>query len=261
MRKTRAQLALLLTLAFLIADSPYVAVCANDDSLAELLTELAPLPSNEALRGIPDPGRKLLALRSYMRSRSKLADRWSWTEEEIKNFQRSDEQQALLAEVAAVGAHFAQANPGYEIYVNTKVRSLEVQIRNWNSNESVGAAAEEIYAAWTDTFGADGQTAGKLDPAKLRDWLYHVTINNRVTLAAPGLTRHGRARAIDFQVMKDGEIIAGANSKQIEKVWRKDNWDVRLKESMLAAGPSFNGPLVSPNEPWHYDYDPRFQYN
>jgi len=256
MRKARKLLVLLLTSAFLAADSIYVAGCVDGDLLAELLTELAPPPSDEALVEIPDIGRKLLALRSYMRARSKLADRWSWTEEEVKNFQGSAEQQALLTELAAVSAHFAQANPGYEIYVNTRVRSLDVQIRNWNSNESVGSAAEEILAAWKDEFGADAQNSGKLDPAPLRTWLYHFTITNHANIAAPGLTLHGQARAIDFQVMQDGKIIAGANSQQIEKVWRTDKWDVRLKESILAAGPSFNGPLVSPNEPWHYDYDP-----
>ena len=54
---------------------------------------------------------KLLALRSYVRAGSKLAVRWSWTEKKIKVFQGSDEQLALLAEVAAVGAHLPKPIP------------------------------------------------------------------------------------------------------------------------------------------------------
>ena len=56
--------------------------------------------------------------------------------------------------------------------------------------------------------------------------------------------------------MKDGRIYAGANSKQLESVWRVEGWDRKLKASMEAVGPSFFGPLTDPDEPWHYDYAP-----
>ena len=226
------------------------------NSFAAFLEKLAPPPANEALAQIPDTGRKLLALRSYVRAGSTLAERWSWTEEEIKAFQGSDEQLALLAEVAAVSAHFAEANPGYEIYANTKVRSLDVQIRSWNANESVGVEAAELLTAWIEKFGDDEAAYDSLEPKQVRLFLAGFTGSERARVAAPGLTLHGRAQAIDFQVMRDGVIVAGANSKEIESVWRAEKWDVKLKESMLAAGPSFRGPLVSPDEPWHYDYDP-----
>src|SRR5262245_24604125 len=66
-------------------------------SLDSVLAKLAPPPSGGALIQIPDPGRKLLALRSYVRYGAKIADRWSWTEEQIKVFQGSPGQMALLA--------------------------------------------------------------------------------------------------------------------------------------------------------------------
>jgi hypothetical protein len=252
----RILLPLLLTLAVLGVGTVFDAQGAEAPPMSHLCDELAPKPANEAIAQIPDAGRKLLALRSYVRAGSKLAVRWSWTDEKIKAFHGSDEQLALLAEVAAVSAHFAEANPGYEIYANTKVRSLDVQIRNWNSNVSVGVEAEEILSAWKEKFGTDEEACGSLDPKEVRNWLSGFTGSERARVAAPGLTLHGRAQAIDFQVMRDGVIIAGANSKEIESVWRAEKWDVKLKESMVIAGPSFRGPLVSPDEPWHYDYDP-----
>jgi hypothetical protein len=247
---------LLLLLAFFAADSAYVIGCLDGDPLTKILTDLVLPPANEALVEIPDPGRKLLAFRSYVRAGPKLVDRWSWTEEEIKAFQGSAEQQALVVAVEAVKTHFAQANPGYEIYANTKVRSLDVQIMKWNSNESVGTAAREILSAWKDKFGTDAHNPGDLDLEKIRAWLYDFNRTHRAKIAAPGLTRHGRANAIDFQVMQDGKIIAGTDSRQTGKVWRMEKWDVKLKESILASGSPFSGPLVSPNEPWHYDYHP-----
>ncbi|MEZ5811622.1 MAG: hypothetical protein R3D45_09425 [Rhizobiaceae bacterium] len=247
---------LLAVLALIAAGFASSAESADSDPVETLLSKLAPPPSDEALAAIPDFGRKLLALRSYVRAGSKLAKRWSWTDEEIEAFQGSAEQKALLAEVAAVSAHFAEANPGYEIYANTKVRSLDVQISHWNSNQSVGAAAEEILAGWTEKFGAKLEASAGPDEKEVRNWLSGFKGAKRSNLAAPGLTAHGQAHAIDFQVMKDGRIIAGADSHQIETVWRADRWDEKLKQSMDAAGPSFTGPLHSPEEPWHYHYDP-----
>jgi hypothetical protein len=246
----------ILMLASIAVISPCLALRPYPHPLEQIMAELAPPPSDQALNQIPDLGRRLLALRVYLRTGSRLALRWSWTDEEIKAFQASAEQQALLDEVAAVSAHFAKANPGFEIYVNTNVRSLDVQIRNWNSNESVGIAADEILSKWQEEFGVDPQTWRYLAPKTVRNWLNDFEGSNRAAIAAPGLSFHGQARAVDFQVMQNGTIIAGTNSKQIEHDWRAAKWDLRLKESILAAGPSFRGPLTSPDEPWHYEYDP-----
>jgi hypothetical protein len=135
-------------LAVLVAGLAGRSVAEDVVSLDALLAKLAPVPSGEALAQIPDPGRKLLALRSYVRYGAKIADRWSWTKEQIKAFEGSTEQQALLAEIAAVNKHFRAANPGYEIYVHGTVRSLDEQIASWNKNDSVRTGAEEILAAY-----------------------------------------------------------------------------------------------------------------
>jgi hypothetical protein len=224
------------------------------DPELSVMLQIAPPPSGQALLQIPDPGRRLLAFRSYMRAGASLADRWSWTRSEIEAFQGSDEQVALLAAVKAVGDHFAEANPGYEIYANTKVRSLDLQIERWNANRSVGIAADDILWAWRSKFGDNEKAAA--DPKKLAAFARGFSLRKRANLAAPGLTAHGQARAIDFQIKKDGTIIADTNSRKIETAWRAEGWDVKLKESMDAAGPAFSGPLTAPDEPWHYSYDP-----
>jgi hypothetical protein len=243
-------------LALLIAGLAGKVVAEDAVSLDSVLAKLAPPPSGEALTQIPDPGRKLLALRSYVRYGARIADRWSWTEEQIKAFEGSPEQQALLAEIAAVNEHFMAANPGYEIYVHGTVRSLDEQLFSWNRNDSVGTAAEEILAAHKAAFGEDGLEPQKIDVERLDTWLRAFTPSKRANLAAPGLSLHGRASAIDFQVMKDGRIHAGANSDEVKSVWRAEGWDQKLKASIEIAGPSFSGPLINPDEPWHYDYAP-----
>ncbi len=256
MRRVPGLLPALAMLALLVVGLAGKAVAEDSVSLDAVLAKLAPPPSGEALSQIPDPGRKLLALRSYVRYGAKIADRWSWTKEQIKAFEGSPEHQALLAEIAAVNKHFRAANPGYEIYVHGTVRSLDEQLASWNKNNSVRAGAEEILAAYKAAFGDDGLEPAKIDVKRLEAWLRDFKPSKRASLAAPGLTLHGRASAIDFQVMKDGRIYAGANSKQVESVWRAEGWDQKLKASMEAVGPSFSGPLADPDEPWHYDYAP-----
>ena len=183
--------------------------------------KLAPPPSDQALKQIPDPGRKLLALRSYVRYGAKIADRWSWTEEQIKAFQGSPEQQALLADIAAVNEHFKAANPGYEIYVHGTVRSLDDQLASWNKNESVGRGAEEILAAYKTAFGEDGLEPEKIDVKKLDAWLRGFMPSKRANLAAPGLTLarprkchrlpgdEGRAHPCRRQFEGGGKHLAG----------------------------------------------------
>lgn len=252
-------LASLLTLTSAAVISPCLALMPYPRPLEQIISDLAPPPSDQALSQIPDLGRKLLALRIYLRTGSRLAGRWSWTDEEIKAFQASAEQKALLDEIAAVSAYFAQANPGFEIYANTNIRSLDIQIRNWNDNESVGIAADEILSKWKEKFGADAAAWDKLDAKTVRNWLNSFEGTSRAAIAAPGLSFHGQARAIDFQVKQNGTIVAGTNSKKIESDWRAAKWDIKLNESILAAGPSFKGPLASPDEPWHYEYHPGSQ--
>lgn len=252
-RRTTRWLAALGLLAGMLAGPDTAAASDRFDSF---LLRLAPFPSDDALRQIPDPGRKLLALRSYLRAGKTLSERWSWTDDEIMAFQGSIQQAVLQVEINAVRAHFAAANPGYELYIHSQIRSLDEQIEKWNRNASVKAAAEELLAAWTAAFGPEAVENPSVERDKASAWLRTAPVANRPSIAAPGLTLHGRAQAIDFQVMKDGVIIAGADTAKIETVWRAEKWDEKLKASIVAASPSFRGPLKSPEEPWHYDYVP-----
>ena len=73
-------------------------------------------------------------------------------------------------------------------------------------------------------------------------------------LAAPGLSLHGQARAIDFQIMKNGQIVAGTEVSAVGAIWAKHGWGRKLQDAV--QGTAFKGPLLSPNEPWHYEYQP-----
>ena len=86
----------------------------------------------EALKRIEGDARRSLAVRGYLRAEREVNSKWGWTEEEIVRYQDTDEYKRAVADVEKVTEKFAELNPGYSLYVNTKVRSLEDQIKSWN---------------------------------------------------------------------------------------------------------------------------------
>jgi hypothetical protein len=225
--------------------------CRNEKSVraqVEALTRAQSESVAAAVDRIEGTGRQLLALRSYVRSAPSIADRWSWTQAQIDVYRESDEYRDLLAEIEKVRAQFEADNPGFTLYANTEVRSLDVQIARWNENKGVGAVAADLYAA------ACGVNSAKLEP--LRKFLVDWQPDSPSPLAAPGLSQHGRARAIDFQVEQGKRLIAGADTSQIADTWGAQGWARKLNAAIRKASPKFQGPLTMPNEPWHYEYRP-----
>jgi hypothetical protein len=207
----------------------------------------------DTLRQIVSPDRRLLALRGYLRAGVSLAERWSWSQERISDYPSTPEGKAAAAEIEAVSAAFAAANPGFSLHVNRNVRSLEVQIAHWNTNESVGKAAGDLVAALERGFAIDASTPS---PDQLRAALKQWKPDVDVALAAPGLSPHGQGRAFDFQVEHEGRIIAGADLASAIRQWDAAGWTEKLHSAVSKAGPHFAGALESPHEPWHYSYAP-----
>ena len=203
-------------------------------------------------------GRQLLAMRSYLRSASHLDERWSWTQEEIEAFEGSPEQRDLQQQIDRVRTAFVAANPGYELYVNSRVRSLDEQVENWNSNESVKAAADEILVAAQVLIASPGFPADRPEQARqaLKTFLSGHRPVPTPTIAAPGLSLHGQMRAIDFQVQQGGRVIAGPSTATIATDWAAAGWAAKLDAAVRAASDSFVGPQASPPAPWHYNYLP-----
>lgn len=209
-----------------------------------------------ALDRIDGLGRRLLAARAYLRAGPALAERWSWSQSQIDQYPGSTLQRALDAEIDKVRVAFEIDNPGYTLWVNPEVRSVELQVERWNQNATVASAAdsllEEVRRAATS---GRNDSAGK---AEARTWFADV-LRNAVPkptppLAAPGLSRHGRMQAVDFQVRRGEETVAGPNQDEIATVWDAQGWCERLVRAVRFASDRFEGPLVTPNEPWHYEY-------
>ncbi|HWS90452.1 MAG TPA: hypothetical protein VN282_26010 [Pyrinomonadaceae bacterium] len=106
----------------------------------------------EAMGRVNGDGRRLLALRGYLRAGDSAATRWAWSRERIEAYEKSPEYAAALAEIEKVRREFERANPGYTLRVNTQVRSLDEQLSKWNDNDSVARAGEELLGrarSWT----------------------------------------------------------------------------------------------------------------
>jgi hypothetical protein len=235
----------------------------SDDSRGPKLEEYRrasavalPPSTRETLNRVEGVPRQVLALRSYLRAGEEVARRWSWSEEQIRAFADTSEYRQLLAEVREIKDRFETANPGYTLYANTEVRSLDVQLERWNRNASVEAVATAIERAAlkelaSGAYPAQPDAKSSQRFAKfLRDW--HPP--HAAPLAAPGLSKHGQLRAVDFAIFKDGRLVARADILSAQRVWDKQGWSEKLKQATLNT--KFEGPLLTPYEPWHYEYKP-----
>ncbi|MBK6740383.1 MAG: hypothetical protein IPG64_22365 [Haliea sp.] len=165
------------------------ALSANDvtSCVTAVVARLDPRVS-EVINRLDGTGRQLLAARSYVRSADDLADKWSWSQQQIDAYQGSHAQQQLDLEVNRVRVEFEFLNPGFTLHFNPDVRSLEVQIENWNSNTSVAAAAEELQVSATTflTSGAIAKASASDGCDSFAIFLVAYVPGTAATIAAPG---------------------------------------------------------------------------
>lgn len=211
-----------------------------------------------ALDRIQGLGPKLLAARSYLRGAARLPERWSWTQEQIDAYKGSQAQAALEAEIARVREIFEAGNPGYTLFVNPQVRSLDIQLQHWNENRSVADAGSHLLEAMQTIVGAGGFPAPGTAEGRAK---FEATLKAHVpepapALAAPGLSPHGQMHAVDFQVVQGATTIAGPSTATVRTVWLGQGWRDRLESAVRKASDKFRGPLQNPDEPWHYDFHP-----
>ena len=210
----------------------------------------------ETLEGIEGTGRRLLAMRAYLRAGPQLDERWSWSAEQAAAFEDTDEKRALDAAVARVRCTFESRHPGYTLWVNPEFRSLDLQLTRWNENPLVGLAGASLLAAVESAEDAGiGDTPAGV--TALREFLLAHSPSPVPPLAAPGLSPHGRLRAVDFQVESAGRIVAGTETASIAAQWIAEGWKERLRAAVALADAGFEGPLASPDEPWHYEFRPQ----
>lgn len=216
--------------------------------------DLAP-EQREALGRVNTDGRRLLALRGYLRAGGDAASRWAWSRERIESYEKSPEYAAALAEIEKVRREFEGANPGYTLRVNTQVRSLDEQLSKWNENDSVAGAGEELLTRAREELAVPSYAAtpAAADVQRFERFLRGATTRATPTLAVPGLSPHGQSRAFDFQVMRGSQLIAAPSSPG---AWDSAGWTEKVREAVTRASTKFAGPLASPREPWHYDYRP-----
>lgn len=228
-----------------------------DSTLAALAAELDPRAAS-ALASIDGTGPRLLATRAYLRASSQLDGRWSWSAAEAVAFEASPGKRDLDAAIARVRCRFEADNPGHTLWVNPEFRSLDVQLERWNENETIARAGENLLSSVRRALtGSGSHPAGSTaNVSLLRTVLLEHQPSPMPTLAAPGLSPHGRMRAIDFQVESSGRIVAGTDSASIAADWITAGWKARLRAAISAADAGFQGPLASPDEPWHYEFRP-----
>lgn len=226
------------------------------DRYMQSMAELLAPSQREALQKINDRSRRDLAMVYYLRAGPSIENRWSWTDEQIVAYEQSPEYAAALDEINKISAHFAAENPNRQLHVNTAVRSLETQLHRWQVVRSIGVSAAELRTAALQEL----QTNYPGDPdsdslQRYREFLVAWRASYPPTLAAPGLSLHGRGGAFDFQIHDHrGRVLATIDSSTSRRIWHEQGWSKKLALSIAASSTRFFGPLAMPDEPWHYEY-------
>lgn len=213
---------------------------------------------------IPDQHRQLAALRGYLRfleSGKNMDDVWAWDDERIKAYTGSKAQTIAKGYIDKARSKF-DALPGpssnnYKLTARAKPRSLDEQVKLYNQNGSAKSAGKKIFE----------QVGRRMNDFPMPPDVLHVEkfcymvaqdVHGlpKITNATPGLSDHGHMNAIDFHVKKDGVKVlqsGGADG------WRASGMSDALKDATNSVNNDageiiFDGPLKSPDEPWHYQY-------
>ena len=142
--------------------------------------------------------------------------------------------------------------------MNDTVRSLDRQIEKWNRSETIKRSADDMLERIRAVVGSQA-FPGANSPegvSAFRNLLVSFKPDPTPSLAAPGLSLHGRMQAVDFQVMARNHIVAGTDPSTVVETWDTSGWRAKLQSAVDKANAGFVGPLKNPNEPWHYDYRP-----
>jgi hypothetical protein len=228
---------------------------------------------------ITNAQRHLLAVRGYVRHAARINARWAMTAQEELDYQATPEYETMQREKRSIQRTFAASHRGYSLTANSEARSLNDQRNSWNSNDTVAALGQRLEelvlveldrtpypevptAASVETFRRwIRQTAGDIGlratvSRRRRGEVHRFSVNSPL-VATPGLSSHGRIRALDFVVKQGRAVIAGANATDRETAWRGPlDWQGRLNTAVNAVSSNWDGPLRNPDEPWHYTYDP-----
>jgi hypothetical protein len=208
-----------------------------------------------ALDDIDGTPRKLLALKYYL-NRKSIKGSWAWTNKEMAAYRRSVDFRLANAEVDKVISLFQRTYPGHTLKTTKLARSLEDQIGLWNKTKSVAGASANLMkqAIKAMSTKAYPDTATKQSLAKFQKFLRDHSSKPVPTVAVPGLSHHGQLRAYDFIIWQGDKILAGSDGASIRNQWNGAGWGSKLRAIIYTASSKFDGPLQSPNEPWHYTY-------
>lgn len=209
-----------------------------------------------AIKGIDDIGKRLLALKYYLKRQGSIRRSWTWTRAEAMRYKKSKDYTRSIAELMVLRKTFEEMNPGYSVRANTDIRGVGDQVDLWNETSSVEASSDALLektvrelsdSTWPDT-------PNRSSLKRFRSFLAKANIPMVPTVAVPGFSQHGQLRAFDIVIVSGRQIVAGTDAGSVRSVWDQAGWTKRLQEAIDSSKVHFSGPLRSPYEPWHYEF-------
>jgi hypothetical protein len=219
---------------------------------------------------------KLFALSRYLHNPQYISGKKSrWPEvTSVSEFKKTAISKNIEEKCEKVNSEFINiSDSGYSL-TWTGIRTLDHQIELFDSS-SLKGETDRLFDAAISTINSLPDSLDYKSIQHFKSFLKNHKAGN--TLAAPGLSDHGKMNAVDFIVMKGSQEIAGTHTVKKEgskeriadPVWRKTiiqqsttvTWEEQLMKAIKAADVGFEGPLKPPgfpDEPWHYILKTKF---
>ncbi len=209
-----------------------------------------------ALKGVDDIGKRLLALKYYLKRRGAIKSSWAWTRAQAMRYKKSKDYTRSISELMKLRKVFEEMNPGFSLKANTDIRGVGDQVDLWNQTPSVEASSksllEKTVKELSDTTWPENPDKKAL--SRFQSFLSKAKVPVVPTVAVPGFSQHGQLRAFDIVIVAGGRIVAGTDAGSVRSVWDASGWTAKLKEAIDSASIHFSGPLHTPYEPWHYEF-------
>jgi len=211
-----------------------------------------------ALKGIDEMSKRLLALKYYLKRRGSIKGSWAWSRAQALRYKKSGAYGRSITELVRIRKTFEELNPGYSLRANADIRGVGDQVRLWNRTASVEVSARDllkkVLRELSDTTWPE--KPDKRAMTRFHTFLSKTKVLTIPTVAVPGFSQHGQLRAFDFVILQGNQIVAGTDAGSVRSVWDVGGWATKLKEAIDATSDRFSGPLKAPYEPWHYEYSP-----
>ena len=197
--------------------------------------------SAATLKEIEGTPRRLLAARAYLRAGEGLRNRWSWSAEEIRAHTQSAEYRALIEETEQVRRasrrriRVTRCTPTPRRAASSCRSRASIATSRWQTRRE--SLHKQAFVEIAKPRMARRPRRESVE--RFKKFLTRLASADGRGARGAGDFTSRQLRAIDFQIMKDGAIVAPTETATVKRNWDAPGWTEKLQAAV--CGQHFAG--------------------